>query len=431
MKNDLDFSGFDWTIEKTANLKSFSSLFNGNDHTISNLTVVGDSADKNVNVFYKVADGTVMNVNFDNVIVWNKNTTKGQVGIIGELQGGYVYDVHMTRVAAKGREGVSALVGIVSGRDNYIDACSLVNPIIYTDELKTYAESNNISNLYAVTKAEDFSNANTGYTYYTKTSNANADNFASYYVLSGTEYVPATSYAEGTDYYASNILPYGVTAYNKYAGGIVGNVQKNSDQKSVSLKVTNCYVNAIIGDGLDAGGCMGGIVGRVKNEYASYTVDVEKCVYEGLILAKGNYNGGMIGSIESAMGNIITMYNYSNVVFMLDGEMLNAYQYATSYSEVKVAHKNCSPIIGRATSSTEFGSYVSNYNYGTWAENYSGVSKSVSILFDLSGDSDEGGFMLFEMGKSQFENALELDLVNVWEFDEATNTIKLRNMLHA
>jgi hypothetical protein len=391
--NDLDFADYEWTVVGKSDVKPFSSLFNGNDHKISNLTVVGESADKNVNVFYKVSDGTVMNVNFDNVIIWNKNTSKGQVGIIGELQGGYVYDVHMTRIAARGREGVSALVGIVSGRDNYIDCCSLVNPIVYTDELKARAQEDGISNLYAVQKAEDFAN-----------------------VLSG---------------YEDFELYYSITAYNKYAGGIVGNIQKNNDQDSVSCIVTNCYVNAIIGDGKDAGGCMGGIIGRVKNDSLYYNITAKNCYYEGLVLAKGNYNGGIIGSIESAMGNITATNNVSLVVFMLDGEMLNAYEYAASYSETKVAHKNCSPIIGRATSSTEYGSYNTGKNYGTWQENYSKVVSSVSVLFDLSGENDEGDFVMFEFQEINFRSTLEFDLDNIWTYDEANHTITLKNILHA
>ena len=390
--NDLDFANYEWEIVGTSNLKPFSSLFNGNDHTIKNLKVIGESTNKNVNVFYKVADGTVMNVNFDNVIIWNKNTSKGQVGIIGELQGGYVYDVHMTKITARGREGVSALVGIVSGKDNYIDYCSLVNPITYTDAVKARATEKHISNLYAIQKIEDYANV--------KSSLAGVD------------------------------LDYSITAYNKYAGGIVGNIQKNTDQSSVACYITNCYVNAIIGDGADAGGCMGGIVGRVKNETVFYTVSVTNCYYDGVIQAKGNYNGGMIGSIESAMGNIVAMNNVSNAVFVLNGEMFNAYEFATSYSEVKVAHKNCSPIIGRATSSEEYGSYLATNNYGTWQENYSKVVGSTSILFDLSGENDEGDFILFQLMDAHYK-AMEFDLENVWTYDAQTGTISLKNIIHA
>ena len=387
--NDLDFADFEWEVAaKSEEMKVFSSLFNGNDHIIRNLSIIADSDQKNVNMFYKVSDGTIMNVNFDNIIIWNMNEFKGQVGIIGELQGGYVYDVHMTNIAVRGREAVSPLVGIVSGRDNYIDCCSLVNPITYTEELQARAKEKGISNLYAVQKVEDFANSGSG------------------------------------------ALTYSVSAVGKYAGGIVGNVQKNNDQDSVSVKVTNCYVNAIIGDGNDSGGCMGGIIGRVKNETINYNVTVQNCYYDGIIRAYGNYNGGMIGSIESAMGNIVAMNNVSNVVFVLDGEMLNAYEFATSYSEVKVAHKNCSPIIGRATSSEEYGSYLATNNYGTWQENYSKVVGSTSILFDLSGENDEGDFILFQLMDAHYK-AMEFDLENVWTYDAQTGTISLKNIIHA
>ncbi len=396
LKNDLDFSDYEWTIAEKSAYQSFSSLFNGNDYTISNLTIVDASTDKNINAFYKVANGTVMNVNFDKVIIWNKNTTKGQVGIIGELQNGYVYDVHMTNICARGREGVSALIGIVSGGTNIVDCCSLVNPITYSEELQARAKAKGISNLYAVTSADDFDLVDTTYS------------------MNDTE-----------------LLTYSITAYNKYAGGIVGNVQKNSDQDFVSLTVTNCYVNAIIGDGLDSGGCMGGIIGRVKNESMYYNIVAKYNYYDGIILAKGNYNGGIIGSIESAMGNITATNNLSNVVFQLDGELLNAYEYASTSSDVTVAHKNCSPIIGRATSSTEYGSYNTGYNYGSWCENYSTVVFSTSILFNLSSEDDSGEFHVFTFSKQFVESSLEFDLENIWNYDATTRIITLKNILHA
>ena len=48
----------------------------------------------------------------------------------------------------------------------------------------------------------------------------------------------------------------------------------------------DCYVKAIIGDGNDAGGNTGGIVGRVKNESSVYYTHIERCYYEGTIIAK-------------------------------------------------------------------------------------------------------------------------------------------------
>lgn len=425
LKNDLDFADYDWTI--AAKPTQFSSLFNGNDHKISNVTIVDDSIDKNVNMFYKIVNGTLMNVNFDNILIWNKNDKKGQIGIVGELQGGYIYDVHMTNIAVKGREGVSPLVGIVSGNDNFIDNCSLVNPINYSDSLKSTATEKGIPNLYAVTKAEDFSWS--GNYFKMPASQIKETNYSNYYVKNGDSYVLASSYDASATYYT--YTDYSIIAYGKYAGGIVGNVQKNTDQTYVNLTITNCYVNAIIGDGNDSGGCMGGIVGRVKNEISNYNISVQYCYYEGLVLAHGNYNGGMIGSIESAMGNITATSNVSLAVFQLDGEMLNAYEYATSYSEVKVAHKNCNPIIGRATSSTEYGSYTTGKNYGTWQENYSKVVASTSILFDLSGEDDEGNFTLFKLSENVYANTLGFDLENVWAYDTQTKTLTLRNALTA
>ena len=40
---------------------------------------------------------------------------------------------------------------------------------------------------------------------------------------------------------------------NKYCGGIVGNLQKDTAESRVSLYVSYVFVNAVIGDGKDAG----------------------------------------------------------------------------------------------------------------------------------------------------------------------------------
>ena len=391
LQNDLDFTGFhtpaagssyeyNWELRDKAQYQSFSSLFTGNDHTISNIVINADSANKNVNIFYKVSNGTIMNVNFDNISITNRNTSKGQIGIIGDLQGGYVYDVHATRVKMVGREGVGGIIGIISGMTNYVYNCSLVNPYAYTSELLERAEEKGIDPLYLVTAVTDFTN----------------------------DYV--------------------IMATNKYAGGIIGNVQKNSDQNMVNLTVRDCYTNAVLGDGNDAGGNVGGIIGRVKNEIDKYVIDVQRCYYKGVIIAKGNYNAGIIGQFDNGQGNVTIRYNYSDSVFFLGGETLNAYQALMVGADQEYAHKNTNSIVGRAVGTTGVSIYMSSNNYGTWKEYYNKFVVSTSIIFELSETNEEDGkFTLFTLGKGFIGSTLGFDLENVWLFNEETGTLTLRN----
>ena len=135
LTSDLDFTGYNWVVDAKANYGTFSGLFNGNDHMIKNLSIEGNVANEKtitVNLFYKVTNGTVMNANFDNIDLNNSDvdTDNGkQVGIIGELQGGYVHDIHVTNYKGYGGEAVGAVIGQVSGGVNYVTQCSLVNPI--------------------------------------------------------------------------------------------------------------------------------------------------------------------------------------------------------------------------------------------------------------------------------------------------------------
>ena len=392
LQNDLDFTGFvtpeagskyeyNWTLRSTlGEYQAFSSLFTGNNHTISNIKINADSANKNVNVFYKVSNGTVMNVNFDNISITNRNTTKGQISIIGELQGGYVHDVHVTRASMSGREGVGGVIGIISGNTNYVSNCSLINPYTYTTEILEEAESEGVDPLYLVKSVTDF------------------------------------------------VYPYVISTSNKYAGGIIGNVQKNSDQSMVNLTVRDCYTNAVVGDGKDAGGNTGGIIGRVKNETEKYNIDVQRCYFKGIIIAKGNYNAGIIGQFDNGLGNVTIKYNYSDSVFFLGGETLNAYLAYKSSADLQYAHKNTNSIVGRAVGTTGQSVYVTTNNYGTWKEYYDKFIVSSSIIYDLShDDEDTGEYTLFKMTKGWLTRTLGLDLVNTWDFNEDTGTLTLRN----
>ena len=279
-----------------------------------------------------------------------------------------------------GREGVGGVIGIISGNTNYVLNCSLVNPYTYTSEILAQAEATGVDPLYLVTKVTDF------------------------------------------------VYPYTIGASNKYAGGIIGNVQKNSDQAMVNLTVRDCYSNGVIGDGKDAGGNTGGIIGRVKNETEKYNIDVQRCYFKGIIIAKGNYNAGIIGQFDNGLGNVTIRYTYSDSVFFLNGETLNAYQAYMTFAEQHYAHKNTNSIVGRAVGTTDQSIYNTSNNFGTWKEYYDKFIFSYSIIYELSeNNEDSGTYTLFKLTPAFIESSLEFDLTNTWSFDSATGTLTLRN----
>ena len=426
LANDLDFEGYNWDISKNTSPTTFTGLFNGCGHTVKNLEIIDNTAEnatlKYINIFFKIEDGTLMNINFDNIKMLSEKkvtykqesisafdpdityyvsngveyeevaqgelfdssktyytkSTSGQlnkqVGIIGELQGGYVHKVNMTNIAAHGYESTGALIGIVTGKINTVTQCQLVNP---TPKAITVTDDNgNVINTY------DFKNN-----------------------------------------------PYVIATYHKYAGGIVGNCQKNSDQDYVKLYVSNCLVDAFIGDGQDDAGNTGGIVGRAKNDVESCVTSINHCIYYGWVIAKGQYNAGIIGDFDNGLGQVFIDHNYAEVVFVYDGTIYKCSPELQLIEDVqKYAHKNSNPIVGRATS-TKAKLYVTSENLGTWQEYYSKLVASASTCFQYSYYDDEGNLFDFtKIGKDVLESkgGLNFDFTNLWEMDSTGTKARLK-----
>ena len=365
LKNDLDFKDYYWDITKTSTLAGFSGLFNGNGHTVSNISITtkdneGASIDisknkKVVNVFYQLTGGTIMNLNVNEMSIKDTTSSATQVGFVGEMRGGYLHKIQLTNVSLYAYDSAGALVGKVSGGYNYITECQLINPI-----------------------PEDYND---------------------------TEYV--------------------IGVKNKYAAGLVANVQANSDSAVNHLYISDCAVLANIGDGLDGAGNLGGIVGRIKGEDARYVLSIVQCYYYGTIIAKGQYNAGILGDIESGSGAITVLRNYSDAKFVYAGVYLDAWENRTS--EQVYAHKNSNPIIGRANVST--GSITSDIsNVGTWADYYcvtGNIMVSKSIVFDLTlEDSDT----MFEVTQRYCENVFYMDFseTGAWQYDQETGRLSLK-----
>lgn len=350
LSKDLDFTGFDWVIKNKDQCNSFSQLFNGNNHTISNLNIEGEAEGEKtltLNVFYKISYGTLMNFNFDNISIISNDydTDYGkQIGIVGDLQNGYLHNIRITRFKGSAKESVGALVGQVTGGYNYITNCSLVNPI--------------------------------------------------------PEKVNENEYT--------------ISVTNKYAAGLVGNAQMNSDQSLLELTISNCYVNANIGDGQDVAGNIGGILGRAKNDSTNYLIDINHSVFIGTVIGHGQYNGGIVGDFDNGQGHIKINNCLSDVVFIYNELTLDANEAFKNNESQLYAHKNSNPIVGRAVKG-ELGIYECGSNIGSWNEYYSQYINSISLVFDMRDDETDRQIIL---NKSYASDYLGLDLDNIWVFEE-------------
>ena len=169
-----------------------------------------------------------------------------------------------------------------------------------------------------------------------------------------------------------NPMEKGYISGSKYIGGLVGNIQKGTEQSKVELYMSNCYVNAYIGDHSDSG-YIGGIIGRNKNEFESYVMSVDHCYFTGTVDTNYTYSGGIVGSIDSTSGHIIVKYNVSDCTLVLKDTTLVK-------TSTTIGQKNNSPVIGRFTYVAELCSLGGNF--GPYEEYHAEVGSNSDDFFN-------------------------------------------------
>ncbi|MCR5786922.1 MAG: hypothetical protein K6G28_04410 [Acholeplasmatales bacterium] len=326
MQNDIDFT--DFTKSFAGKTTPFTGVLNGNGHKISNITIASTDATQSANIIAKLKNGTVMNVTFENINISSTNTSDKNTGIIGNMCGGYISNVALKNIYVAGVNQVGALVGQVSGGSNFINNVSL------TGNYSTEAPQ-------------------------------------------GTDEQKQALYAQ---------LKPAVKCSTKYYGGLVGNMQKDTQELKVELSMEDIYVKAYVGDHND-GGYVGGILGRDKNEFASYKLYMNRCVFVGIVDTNKTYSAGIVGSFDSAAGYIDVENCISDTILVCAAITLD---YST-----EIGQKNNSPIVGRLTYVEGLQTFIGNagpYNeyhmeVNSNAENFKKniVSESfyTSKLYDL------------------------------------------------
>lgn len=319
---DIDFKDFEWK----SGSQNFSGLLNGNGYTIKNLTI-SNQEKKHSSIFYRLENGTIMNINFENITISGKAGTESLAGIVGQMNGGYLHNIGLKNIAVSSYTGAGALVGQVTGGVNYISQVSLVLDKDYV-----------------------------------------------------------------------------IRVENKYAGGIVGNMQKDTTEDKVELYVSDCYVKGVIGDGKDGGGYIGGIIGRNKNEFESYKLDIQRCYFEGQVMTGKNYAAGIFAGSDNGAGSINIMYCAANCTIYFAGTILDG------LSDATMAAKNCSPIYGRYT--VGVGRVNAMFNYAGFADTQ--IATDTELFYENI------------KRESFWSVTLGMDTENVWIFDATNQTISLR-----
>ena len=160
LTKDLDFTGVSFKLGS----KSFTGVFNGLGHKISNLSTTGKG------IFYKVSGGTIMNVKFDNLTI-KYTGSDNKVGFVVESAGGDFYNIAFTNLSVSASvQRVAGLIGHVgdssgTGCDLLISQISIVNDedhkIVGSQRVggliglvQAYVHTISIDNCYVVTNIE-------------------------------------------------------------------------------------------------------------------------------------------------------------------------------------------------------------------------------------------------------------------------------------
>lgn len=120
LTKDLDFTGFNWN---NSNKNTFVGLLNGQNHTVRNLDFKPSSG-QSMSLFYKVKNGTIMNINFENLSLTG---TADYVGIVGQMNGGYIHNVKIKNVNLNAVNRAAVMVARIGSGYNYFSQVSIVN----------------------------------------------------------------------------------------------------------------------------------------------------------------------------------------------------------------------------------------------------------------------------------------------------------------
>ncbi|MDE6242266.1 MAG: right-handed parallel beta-helix repeat-containing protein [Anaeroplasmataceae bacterium] len=300
LQNDLDFTDKVWGSSSA----QFKGLLNGLGHKVSNITTTAES------LINKMSNGTIMNLDFEEITLNSAKADKERVGIISTMSGGYIHNVHIKNINSVGSDRIGGVVGQVGIGKNYFSQISVIN-----DEN---------------------------------------------HIITGSR-----------------------------SAAIIGFVQNETKATELEIHVSNCYVKANVGKSGDQ--YVGGVLGRFDNRQSWMTLDIEKVYFEGKIVA-GTYAGGIVGG-----------FNYGHSLINLK-DCVSKFECVYNGTEFTIALKNCSPIIGRSTTSNNGGhTYVTNC--------YASIGEYVSD-YDSRTDDFENNLKKSEF----FKETLEFDLEHIWQF---------------
>lgn len=314
LQNDLDFENYTWN--ESTSTSTFSGLFNGNGHKISNINFSSDT-DKRANLIYKIKGGTLMNVEFENISISGNLDKVTRAGIVGQMAGGYIHNVVMKNISVQSYQSAAALLGQACGGVNYITNCVLTNDETASIGVKGKYAAGLVANVQKDTEevkceiyiSDSMVNATIG-------TNKDSGGYAGGIIgrIKG-EY--DCYQINVTNCYVTGVI---VTAKN-YAGGIIGGNESGSGHISVLSNVSNVVIKYA---GTDIGYGLAAVVKNGSPIYGRYTAGLGTFVGRGNQGPVEDYNKVVNSDSEGFYDNIITEEFW---IYMAHFDMENTWQF--------------------------------------------------------------------------------------------------------
>lgn len=346
LTNDLDLNNEDWTpIGGVASGKVFKGIFDGQEHTISNLNTADNYTSNNA--LFGNAQGTADNeVEIKNLTVINAELWGGAVApVAAVVKYASITNVHFSgtlkHTLGTGKSYIGAIVAKASN-DVTISNCS--SSFKYNSD--SHAKAIHLGGILAFISdgQKNVSVKNCSTNIELDVDNANCTTQGGYFGgiigYCGTENVTVdgcnskgkftvNNPNDREDVYVSGIVAYGkshLTAENcsstvefnltnvPHIGGIVG-YNANTEAGTTSNTINNCYTNSKIQNSGDKPESLGGIAGRVYGE-----LSVSNCIANGDITLTDAtddkfYVGGIVANAQVCAANDGTKRTITDCIY--------------------------------------------------------------------------------------------------------------------
>ncbi len=323
LTKDLDFAGVNFERQKN----SFTGLFNGNGHKISNITYSKNEA--NISVFYKVNGGTVENVIFDNIKLDAGENNK--VGLVSECDGGYFHNIALTNISVTTRGArAGGLIGQINvGTPTYISEVSIINDI---------PERSDTEPEYQIKGGKERTGGLVGF------SQANSG------IASGEIKV-----------YISDCYIHSAITSGYELGGVYGTYDcGNNPNVDYMLRIENCIYDGRI-EATGSKTFMGGMLGYQKGAYSQMYIN--SCMFTGEMWFSGAQVTQGLKNASGMVGSSLTLDVESGLIWRV--------AYCASFiEEYNSTFSVLSPADGTSFASTSLYRYVLDFDCAYPGMNY-------------------------------------------------------------